>query len=345
MATATDQHELTTEQNGGELSHAAQVEGQRAMAEIQAAMTVAYKNPRDETRAYNRIMTACKRMGLAENSQYTYPKGGQKVTGPSIRLAEVLAQCWGNIDFGIKEVERRPGESVCIAYCWDLETNTRQVKEFHVPHYRDSKKGRMMLSDSRDIYEMVANMGARRLRACILGIIPGDIVDEAIKQCEQTLKGNSKEPLKDRVRKMVDAFADQGVTHDMIATRLGHVLEAVTEQELADLRKIYVSLKDGMSRPEQWFSQPSADEPKGDGKTRTQRAAEKGKKKPPEDTPEPSPEDVAAEAERNLLAAETVEMLDAEWEQIEPLMLPPKAKSALLQLWTERREVLSGEGE
>lgn len=45
-----------------------------------------------------------------------------------------------------------------------------------------------MLTDSRDIYEATANFGARRMRACILGVIPGDVVDMAVNECKETQK-------------------------------------------------------------------------------------------------------------------------------------------------------------
>ena len=64
----------------------------------------------------------------SKTAVYNYPRGGQMVSGPSIRLAEVVAQNWGNLSFGIKELQQLPGESVAMAYAWDLETNTRQEK-------------------------------------------------------------------------------------------------------------------------------------------------------------------------------------------------------------------------
>ncbi len=80
-----------------------------------------------------------------------------------------------------------------MAYCWDLESNTRQTKIFQVRHVRDTKSGPKSLRDARDIYELVANQGARRVRACILGVIPGDIVDEALDEVNKTLKlGDSR---------------------------------------------------------------------------------------------------------------------------------------------------------
>ena len=89
--------------------------------EVQARMVVAKKFPRDEAAAMNRILKSCQRTTLAESAMYSYPRGGQEVTGPSIRLAECLAQNWGNIEFGYTELERKQGESTIEAYAWDLE--------------------------------------------------------------------------------------------------------------------------------------------------------------------------------------------------------------------------------
>ena len=247
----------------------------RAMQEVQAQVIVAMQNPRDETRALGRILEACKRKKLAEHAQYAYPKGGQVVEGPSIRLAETMARYWGNLDYGVAEIEQRNGESQMLAYCWDLETNTRSTKAFTVRHWRDTRQGGYALKDSRDIYELTANQGARRVRACILAILPGDIVDAAVEACAETLAGKSSEPLIDRLRKMIQAFVDlgQGVTQEMIVERLGHRLEATSEQELATLRKIYASLRDHMSTPASWFE--AADKNKGGRVSELNKTAEK----------------------------------------------------------------------
>lgn len=225
----------------------------RQSQEVQAAMIIAKRFPRDEINAISRIKQSCKRITLAENAVYSYPRGGTKVEGPSIRLAEVLAQTWGNIDFGIIELEQSGGESSVMAYAWDLESNTRQTKIFQVPHKRYTKNGTYALTDPRDIYETVANNGARRLRACILGVIPGDIVDMALSQCELTIKGNNTEPIRDRILKMVDKFAAYSVNKEMLESRIGCNIEAFDENHIIQLGKIYTSLKDGMSKPGDYF--------------------------------------------------------------------------------------------
>ena len=41
-------------------------------------------------------------------------------------------------------------------------------------------------TEDRDIYELEANMSARRIRACILQMIPGDVTDAAVAACRMT---------------------------------------------------------------------------------------------------------------------------------------------------------------
>lgn len=240
-----------------------QVEISRAVQEVQAAVLVAQKMPRDEIRARKRILDAAKRPTLAENASYCYPRGGQTVTGPSIRAAETLAKYWGNISYGTKELNQDLANhtSEMLAYAWDLETNTRVEKVFQVQHKRDKRSGSVMLSDSRDIYELTANQGARRVRACILGVLPSDIVEDFIKECDKTLEGSNDVPLKDRVRAMIESFEKLGVTQDMIEQRLGCKADVIIPKQLADLRKVYTSIKDNFGKIGDYFKTNDIKEP------------------------------------------------------------------------------------
>ena len=243
----------------------AQASSSREMEEVKGQIFMAKQFPRNVFQSEQRILDSCKRESLAKVAVYQYPRGGTKVEGPSIRMAEVLAQNWGNLSFGVKELEQREGESVAMAFAWDLETNVRQEKIFTVKHSRKAGGTIKKLDDPRDIYELVANNGSRRVRACILGIIPGDIVEKAVEQCNDTLKGNSDKPLKERVNGALKAFKnDYRVTQEMIEDRLGYNADAFTEYDIIELLKIYNSLKDGMSKPEDWFSKTSQNKNTGD---------------------------------------------------------------------------------
>ena len=229
----------------------------RTVAEIQAQVFMAKQFPRNENQARARILRSCQRPGLASKAIYTYPKGGQRVTGPSIRLAEALAQAWGNLDFNTVILEQRETESVCLSYCWDVETNTRASRSFIVPHKISTKSGERVLTDPREIYELAANQGARRLRACILSIIPGDIVDEAMTACNETLSGGNKKPLIDRLRELADRFANYySVPLESIERYFGYPLDAFTEMDGIALAGIYTALRDGHSKREDYFQLP-----------------------------------------------------------------------------------------
>ena len=234
----------------------------REAQEVQAAVFMAKRYPRDENMALARIARTCQRRGLAEKAIYSYPKGGQNVTGPSIRLAEAISQAWGNIQSGVVELEQRPGESVCMSYCWDLETNTRDTKIFTVSHSIQTKKGSKMLTDPREIYEHVANQGARRKRACILAVIPKDVVDSAMEACQKTLASAQKEPLIDRLRKMVNVFQTEfSVPLECIEKYMGYKLDSFTEMDMNTLRGVYTAIRDGASKREDYFDLPKAQSP------------------------------------------------------------------------------------
>lgn len=289
---------------------------QREVAEVQAAMVIAKRFPRDQLDAMDRILNACTRPGLAEQALYEYAKGGSNVTGPSIRLAEALAQSWGNMQFGIRELEQRGGESTVEAFAWDVETNTRQTKVFQVPHIRHTKRGTYKLEDPREIYELVANQGARRLRACILGVIPGDVIDAAVRQCEVTMN-TTADTSPDQVKAMVAKFAEFGVTAQQIEKRIQRRLDAITPAAVANLRKVYNSLRDGMSQPSDWFdveapADGSAPIASATDKLRAaaRKASPQAAAEPAQDAPKPAPAMTYAEVAGRLQRAKSVEERD-----------------------------------
>ncbi|MGL5513221.1 MAG: hypothetical protein ACRDBM_08355 [Sporomusa sp.] len=235
----------------------------RQAQEVQAAMVIAKKFPRDEHKAMETIKRACQRATLAEQAVYSYPRGRETVSGPSIRLAETLARQWGNIDYGVIELEQKEGRSEMMAYAWDLETNTRVTKVFSVEHKRDTKRGSYALTDSRDIYEATANFGARRMRACILGVVPGDVVDMAVEECRKTqLSGIGKEPIVDRVNKLLDAFKKEfKVSREQIEKYTGFNSAEFGEKEFLDLKGVYKAIKDNQAKTDDYFP---VDEPTTD---------------------------------------------------------------------------------
>ncbi len=245
-------------QQAKQVSAGANSDAARAMSEIQSAMVIAKRFPRDVKRAIDSIENTFQRVSLAEVSQYQYAKGGTDITGPSIRCAEAIAGLWGNMQFGFRELSRGidddgVGFSDIEAYAHDLESNTKTPRIFIVRHWIDKRGGGRKTSDEREIYELSANMAQRRVRACIMSVIPGDVFDVAMAQAALTLNTNA-DVSAEGIAKLLATFSKEfSVTQEQIETRIQRRMDAIQPAQIVSLKRIYVSLRDGMSTPEQWF--------------------------------------------------------------------------------------------
>jgi hypothetical protein len=232
----------------------------RQSQEVQVAMLAAKKFPRDQVTAMARIKAACQRMSVATQAIYTYPRGGERISGPSIRLAEVIAQNWGNIESGVIELDNHDGQSEMMAYAWDLETNARDSKIFTVKHIREKKTGNVKLSGDRDIYELTANFAARRKRACIMAVVPSDVVEMAVRECKATIAAGDQRPTSEIVDGLLKAFKEMKVTKEQLEKFVGKSLAVATREDLTDLRGVYKAIKDGQSKTEDYFPKPVINE-------------------------------------------------------------------------------------
>lgn len=229
------------------VSQATAVEQSRAVAEVQAAVLVAQKVPRDIAAAVAAMRESCDQPGLAERAFYRYPRGGQSVTGASVHLARELARTWGNTQYGIVELRRDDAAhySEIQAFAWDVQTNTRASNTFVVPHKRDKKGGPEVLTDLRDVYENNANMGARRLREAIFSILPTWFTEEAKERCMKTLTDGGGKSLPQSIADAIRLFDDLGVNVARIEAKLERKKKDWTAHDIAQLRVSYSSIKQG----------------------------------------------------------------------------------------------------
>lgn len=257
--------------------HSTSVAAAAEVARVQAQAVLAKQFPRDEKEAADKIINAFARPSLAQVSMYEYARGGTPITGLSIKAAHEMIRLWRNCDYGITGITRGRDSTEVEVCCWDLETNTKVNKIFMVPHYRDTKHGRRKLEDERDIYELIANMASRRIRACILEMIPHDIQDAVKDQIAQTMQANFQ-ITPEYIKGILKAFEAVGVTKSQIENFLQRRIDSITPAQSVRLNTIYNSIKDGMSQPEEWFGvDDSAD--KGSGKTTLEDLAKEAKAK------------------------------------------------------------------
>lgn len=247
---------------GRNQGHMAQYQESKELSEIKGKMFLARQFPRDPEYSLQAALRECERKELAAQAMYEYPKGDSVVRGPSIRLVEVLARHWSNITCGVDEIETRDGETVIKSYAWDLETNVSDSKTFTVKHELTVGKGKnkftKKLTDERDIYETVANKGARRKRACLLAVLPGWYVDAAMDACEKTLTQSltDGQTLEEVIQKLVAAFSEFSIAPAQIEEKMGKQIGSLSKTDVVKLRHLYSAIKDGFVKPSDAFGLP-----------------------------------------------------------------------------------------
>ena len=235
----------------------------REIAEVQAAIVSAKQCPRDEVAAMNRILAACSRPSLANLAVYQFTRGGD-VSGPSIHLAKIIANAWGNIDYNWRILNESETHALVQAVAWDLETNVRAHRTFTVAFQRVSRKNGQTvvtpLTEDRDRYEHVANAAARRLRAAILDVIPADVIQAALEQVQATQEAEQKREgdFSARIATMIKKFADIGVDRATLEAFAGRKLEAITPALFARLGQAYKSISEGVQSVDDIFGSTRA---------------------------------------------------------------------------------------
>jgi hypothetical protein len=287
------------------LSQGTAIEQSRAVAQVQAAVLVARQYPREEQRALRAMAEACARPQLANRAFYEYRRGGERVTGPTIRLAQELARIWGNVDFGLAELslDAEAGQSEMLAYAWDLESNARFSQIVIVQHVRDKKvngvKVAERIKDQRDVYELNTSNAARRLREAIRRIVPDWFFEEAESRCLATLENPGDGlTLAQRIARMATAFERYGIDVPRLEARVGKPVSEWTGFDLGQLTIAGESLKRGDITAEDAFPQArvTAAEVAGQTASPTTAPAPSAERHPTPDAPPiPAPVDEPAD--------------------------------------------------
>jgi len=245
------------QQAGGINAGAVSIEVERAIAEKRGQMQLAKMFPRSEAAATAKLLEVCKSMDFAAGAFYAVPNRG---SGPSIRFAEEVARLYGHFQYGHRELSRTDGKSEIEVFAWDVENNNYSSRQVTVLHIVDTKNGPKVLKDQADIDNRIANVASKQMRGRILALLPKGMVAAAQTACKKTLAGNNDKPMADRVRDMTSAFSRFGVGVQHLESYLGHNLDNVTVDELADLMGVFNALKEG-AKPSEYFDIAEANKP------------------------------------------------------------------------------------
>jgi hypothetical protein len=256
----------------GEAEIGASAGAMTAQAEVQGALVVAQKFPRDEDEAFGKIMRSCRRSGFADQVEYKFPRGQTQVTGPSIYLMREMAKAWGNITHGFRVVQDDDEMRTIRGYAWDLQSNTRVELEdsFKKLIQRKVKGGdtKWVVPDERDLRELTNRRGAMLVRECIRGLIPQDYIDAAVEEAHKTIQAGIEADPDEARKNIIAGFNQLNVKAAALKKYLGCALEEASPAQLADLRAIYESIRDGHST---WaeYVEKNGDKKKAPAKTGT----------------------------------------------------------------------------
>lgn len=240
-------------------SEATAIEQARSVAEVAAAVRVAQDNPRDEARALERMRQACSQRSLADRAFWSLPRGGKTLTGASVHIAREIARCWGNVDYGIRELRRDDdaGISEMQAWSWDQENNVRSTRSFIVPHAIMANKRRKPLDDLSDIANNNNSVAARAVRETIFSILPVWFVEEAKDTAHAALNGAEGKTLAQQTADMVKLYADTfNVTAAQMEERLERPRGEWTATDLGFFRVLGGEMSRGEKRCEDEFPKP-----------------------------------------------------------------------------------------
>ncbi|MBR1673090.1 MAG: hypothetical protein IJ702_09185 [Fretibacterium sp.] len=236
-----------------------------AKARIQSAYIVALQKPRNYDTARLRILKACSRPEFAEKVEYSKPAGGESVSGPSIRFAELALREWGNISYENQVVFDDENVRRIRVTVTDLESNATFSKEVQLSKTieRRSSKGREVISERLNSYgdkvflvkatedEVLTREAAlisKALRNEGLRLIPQEIIEEGILVARRTMQSRDKQDPDAARKRLTEAFFAYGVKPTELEKYLGHPLEQCQPDELQELRTIYSAIRDNEAK-------------------------------------------------------------------------------------------------
>ena len=241
---------------------------ERANIDIQVSTAKQY--PRSISRcANNAVALVTMDKDTAQSCGYALPRGGKPITGPSVHLAKIIAQQYGNLRAEAKVVEITDKHVVSRGTAWDLENN--YAVSFEVRRSIVGKNGNRFSDDMITVTGNAAN--SISYRNAIFGIVPKSITDKAYKAAQHLITGDlsDEEKLIKRRDGAIKHFTDTyGITEEEVIKLCGkHTVNQIQADEIALLLGFAQSLKDGDTTVEELMA------PFRKGKAKTKGASAK----------------------------------------------------------------------
>jgi hypothetical protein len=260
--------------------------------EIDVQVSTAHKFPRALKRALQDAQTmALLDEDTAQRCFYVLERGGKKIEGPGVRLAEIFANAWGNLRFGSRIIDEGEKFITAQGFCHDLQTNVAACVE--VVRRITDKKGRRY---NDDMIATTANAAQSiALRNAIFRVVPRVYVDQIFQKAKAVAIGTVA-TLSERRQKAMEWYAKAGVKPERILAKLGKAgIEEIGLPELETLIGISTAIRDGQTTIDESFPAVAMAEKPSDAAPASKAAAAAAhvenlanQAKKPEDKKEPA---------------------------------------------------------
>jgi len=214
-------------------------------ANVDVQVSTAKMYPRNISRIRtNSIALVTMDKETAQSCSYALPRGGKPITGPSVHLARILAQQYGNMRAEARVVEITDKQIVSRATAWDLESN--YAVAFEVRRSIVGRNGRY----NDDMITVTGNAAnAIAYRNAVLAIIPKGIMEAAYKAAQDLITGDLSDDTKlvARRKKALDFFNDEyAITEAEVLKMLGkQTIQQIKAEQIALMLSTQQALKDG----------------------------------------------------------------------------------------------------
>lgn len=227
-------------------------------SQYETQVELAKRFPRNTSRVLAEVeQQACFSAEQAARMNYAVPRAGKKLTGPSVRLAEIFASNWGNLHVTIIPVGLEGSHVVVRAVVWDLEKNFQA--EIQEQKSVMGKNGQLYSPDMIDT--TMRSLSSIAYRNAIFRAIPKAYIDAIYQKCLKTATGGEM-TLQERRHKLLEYAWD---AHKIDETRLckavnKSALLMLTLEDVANLKSMLVAIRDGEMDINEVFPDESATE-------------------------------------------------------------------------------------
>jgi len=289
-------------------------------AEIDLQISTAKQFPRSLDKFQRDALTlATVDEETARSCYYVVPRDGGNVEGPSVRLAEIAASCWGNMHAGSRVVDIDERYVTGQALAWDLEKNVRIGVE--VKRRITTKYGKRY---SDDMIVTTANAAMSiAFRNAVFKVVPRGIYKRVLDEAKKVSLGKGM-TMPQRQERALKVMGELGISDkEILKVCKRRTVGDLDVDDLITLNGYYTAIKDGDTTWQEIFAQATEGTSAG-LRTTLEGVAEHI----PDNQPANKAETAKPPADDPVVNAEHIEDMERLWKQF-------GGKKAKLYAWIQ----------